>query len=137
MKVDQCAALDLRGLDYEIANAAAPRRRSSPLAGSGNAPAGTLIVTSAVTHQSEGAGFAAMTLTCPRCGSRAIMRDHAAVACLSCGRVLNETTRPAEEEPSGFPRNRPDQLGPPWTESERLLWQSERPKQVQPARRHR
>ncbi len=71
-------------------------------------------------------------MTCPRCGSRSVYRDHHAVACLSCGRVIDEPARDPTEATS-LPRGAGPNWGPPWTESERLLWEQEKQPAAHPA----
>jgi len=64
-------------------------------------------------------------MTCPRCGSVSVYRDHHTVACLSCGRVIGEPARGTPEAVSP-PRGAGPNWGPAWTESERLLWEQEK-----------
>ena len=60
-------------------------------------------------------------MTCPRCGSHSILRNHTTVACLPCGHILLEPDREAWDVAS-FPRGGGKTSVPAWTESERLAW---------------
>jgi ribosomal protein S27AE len=62
--------------------------------------------------------------TCPRCGSRSVIRSHATLACLPCGHVVEEPAREAWDLGSSL-RTGAGRAGPPWTAEERLLWLSE------------
>lgn len=66
------------------------------------------------------------TLKCQHCGSPSLIRSHGTVACLPCGWVLEEPRHEAWDVVSAT-RGAADNLGPRWTEAERLLWKGEAP----------
>jgi len=63
-------------------------------------------------------------MTCPRCESHSLVSNHGTVSCLPCGHVLSEPAREVWDAVS-VARGGNKHPGPPWTESELLLWQQE------------
>ena len=64
-------------------------------------------------------------MTCPRCGSLAIMRNHDSVGCLACSHPLREPARKVWDAGSNSKGTKAPP-GPPVTEEERLLWRLDR-----------
>ncbi len=68
-------------------------------------------------------------MNCPRCSSTSILRNHDTVDCLACGHTLEEPRQRAWDATSTI-RGGSRQLGPPWTDAERLLWRDLNPPRV-------
>jgi hypothetical protein len=63
-------------------------------------------------------------ITCPRCQSHSVYRNHDSIGCLACGHMQQEAPREAWDTVAGGNR-RLAPPGPAWTDAERAAWSAD------------